>query len=391
MGGKWVWIAAALALGACRDTGGAGGSGSDTDATGDAGGTADDGADDGVDDTGTDDGTAPAEVPEGIGRMGIRRLTVAEYDSTIADLLGDDSRPAAMFLPEDKKLPFDNDYSTQVASRVLVEGAETLAGNLAEALVLDPMRRHDVVGCLPTGPDDLDCMQTFVASFGRRALRRPLSDDEAAEFVVLGMDYAAQDDAFYTGVEEVLRALLQDAEFLYRIELGTPVEGQPGVFALTDYEVATRMSYFAWGSTPDDALLDLAEAGMLTDVDDRREAMQTLLADDRARRQVDRFHALWLGYHELPHSQELVFGMRTETAALLDRSSSTSRRRGSISSRRPRRTSTTRSPLTTAFRCRAAHSGSTTATPIARAFSRTGRSFRSHRIPATPAPPSAAS
>ena len=113
--------------------------------------------------------------------------------------------------------------------------------------------------------------------------------------------------------------MLQDAEFLYRVELGMPVEGQDGVFRLSDYEIATRMSYFAWGSTPDETLLDLAESGALSDEDDRRDAMQTLLADDRARRQVDRFHALWLGYHELPHTPDLVYAMRTETAALLDR------------------------------------------------------------------------
>lgn len=314
-----VGLLGSLALVACRDDGGGGGGGTDTDPMSDDGDAGDDDADDDDDADGDSDGGEPEEIPDGVGPMGIRRLTVAEYDNTVLDLVGDDSRPAAAYLPEDKKLPFDNDFRIQSASRVLVEGAETLAGNIAVETIEDPARRDMVVGCTPAGDDDADCMSSFVASFGRRALRRPLSSDEASEFVELGLDYAAQGNDFFIGVEEVLRAMLQDAEFLYRVELGTPVAGQDGVFRLSDYEIATRMSYFAWGSTPNEALLDLAESGALSDEDDRRDAMQTLLADDRARRQVDRFHALWLGYHELPHTPDLGYAMRTETAALLDR------------------------------------------------------------------------
>ena len=69
---------------------------------------------------------------------------------------------------------------------------------------------------------------------------------------------------------------------------------------------------------PPDWLLDLAEKGELSTSEDVRAAAQRLLQDERARTRVDRFHALWLGYHQLPHSAELTQAMREESAALVE-------------------------------------------------------------------------
>src|SRR5262249_19693250 len=128
-----------------------------------------------------------------------------------------------------------------------------------------------------------------------------------------------QANDFDTGVELVLRAMLQDVEFLYRIERGTPVDGVPGVFRLDDYEVATRLSYFLWGTTPSDALLDLADAHQLSNPDQIRAAAATMMPAPRARERVDRFHALWLSYHLLPHTPTLNAEMQAETNALVNR------------------------------------------------------------------------
>jgi hypothetical protein len=117
----------------------------------------------------------------------------------------------------------------------------------------------------------------------------------------------------------VVRHAAAAPEFLYRVEIGRPVSGRPGLFRLTDHEVGTRLAYFIWGSTPDDALLDLADARGLSTPEAVRAAATRLLADPRARARVDRFHALWLGYHQLPHSADLTTAMRTETGALIDR------------------------------------------------------------------------
>ena len=261
--------------------------------------------------------TPPSDgtVPE----IGMRRLSTHEYDRTIRDLLGDDAVDAAALVPNDIPSPFDNDYQAQTPSRALIEAAETLAREIAARLLQDLPRRDAIVGCVPQSSDDEACFTSLAKRLGRSALRRPLSDAETDELVQLALDFALRDDNFYTGVEVMLRALLQDVEFLYRVEIGSPAAGHPGVFRLNGFELATRMSYLLWGTTPDDALLDLADSGGLDTRQDVVAAAKSMLADDRARVQVDRFHAMWLGYDTLQHAPAIAQAMRAETRALLDR------------------------------------------------------------------------
>jgi len=249
---------------------------------------------------------------------GVRRLTTDEYDNVLEDLLGDDTRSSALLLPTDVKDPFDNDYTTQKVSQALIESAEALATAASARLLSDPSKRDVVVGCKPTGPDDEDCLRHFIATFGRKALRRPLEPEEIDRYA-LTRDLAVEGADFYVGVDAVLRAFLQHPEFLYRVEVGTPVAGEAGLYRLTSAEVATRLSFFLWGSTPDAWLLDLADADRLQTVEQIRSAALQALGDPRARRRVGRFHALWLGYETLPFDPMMATAMQTETEALLER------------------------------------------------------------------------
>ncbi len=293
------------------------------DATGGSGGSGS--ASDGVDTTADDTGAPPPEDEGQVGRSGLRRLTANEYDNTLRDLLLGDEPQSALLLPYDKPTPFDNDYTNQIPSKALVEGADLLAADAAGRLLEDPMRRDQVVGCTPSGPGDEGCMREFMARFGRRALRRPLSDEEL-QLLLHGengndgaLDYAVAEGDFYVGVDSFLRTILQDPEFLYRVEIGTPVDGAPGVYKLDDWEVGTRLSYFVVGAGPTEALLDLAAAGQLSSPAQVRAAAEMLLADPRAVDRVARFHALWLGYAQLGIAGELAVAMVQESKALLQR------------------------------------------------------------------------
>jgi hypothetical protein len=281
------------------------------------------GSDDGSVDSGDSGDSSGGEsiAPEGVGVMGVRRLTVYEYDNALRDLLGDDARPGATLLPEDARTPFDNAFASQSASRVLVEAAETLAREAALRLAADPTRRDQVLGCIGAAPNDDACMRELVTRFGRRALRRPLEAAEIDEIAALGLEVAATAQSFDAGALVVVRALLQDPEFLYRIERGTPTTDELGaaLYELDAFEVATRMSFALWGSVPDDALLDDAAAGTLDTSDGRREVALRMLADPRAHAHAQRFHAAWLGYERLPHDPELNTAMRHESDALVAR------------------------------------------------------------------------
>jgi hypothetical protein len=257
------------------------------------------------------------ETASEVGISGMRRLSIAEVRATVRDLTGFDPPTAESLLPGDDLAPFDNDYTRQQASEALIKGAELLAGDVADAVVSDPTLRAGVVGCEPSGPDDLACFRSFLESFGRKALRRPLSSAEVDRFATL-LDYSVETSDFWLGVNAAMRALLQHPEFLYRVEIGEPVAGSPGLRKLGDHEIGARLSYFLLGTTPPDFLLDAADAGELTDPAGLAAAAEQLWDDDRARLRMARFHAMWLGYSQL--SADGISGMmHSETSALLDR------------------------------------------------------------------------
>ena len=82
-----------------------------------------------------------------------RRLSRAEIDATVRDLLGDATNPASRFLAEDEYTPFDNDYTRQKPSAALIDALEANADDIA-ARVLAPASRSRIVPCTPSGPGD---------------------------------------------------------------------------------------------------------------------------------------------------------------------------------------------------------------------------------------------
>jgi hypothetical protein len=249
---------------------------------------------------------------------GLRRLTSSEYDTTLRDLLGDTAYDSELLLPAEVKNPFDNDYSTQRVSQALIEGVEKLGADAAARLLADPARRDALVGCTPGAPDD-PCLEQFIKRFGRLALRRSLDAEELARYYTTAQGIAVEEGDFYAGVDVVLRAMLQDPRFIYRVEIGTAVATEAGLTELDGPSIAQRLSYLLWGSAPSAWMLDLAEAGELASSEQRAAAVVRALEDSRARAQVNRYHALWLGYETLNFAPELASAMRSESDALIER------------------------------------------------------------------------
>src|SRR4029079_16135897 len=98
-----------------------------------------------------------------------------------------------------------------------------------------------------SGPGDTACFRQVIETTGRRLFRRPLSEEEVTAYITKLQPFATETNAavphdFYTAVNLMLRSMLQDPEFLYRIEIGAPAT-QPGVVWLDGYETATRLSH----------------------------------------------------------------------------------------------------------------------------------------------------
>lgn len=272
---------------------------------------------------GSVDLSGPDEATAAVPASGLRRLSAVEYDNTVYDLLTDNTRPGALGLPEDSRDPFDNYYQLQTPSAVLISSVETLAGEIANRAVGNATLLAQILPCTPTSNVDATCFRSFVSSFGAKALRRPLTAAEVDAYLPL-LDFAGENNpavnpTFNTAIELAISAFLQDPEFLYRIEIGTPSVDDPNLIALSDYEIASRMSYFLWGTMPDDALFADAAAGLLKNSESRRLTMERMLTDSKARTQVDRFHSLWLGYSKMSSPADLVSAMRAESKALVER------------------------------------------------------------------------
>lgn len=284
-----------------------------------------DAGEEGGDDPEDDGEVPPPQNVEEVPQIGLRRLTAAEYDATLRDILRVEGSDSELLLPVDPRTPFDNDYTTQIPSETLIEATELLATDAADQLLEDPERLEALLPCSPAGPEDEECLAAFAQKFGRRALRRPLSAQEV-DVLLHGdsgqggaAEFAAEDEDFDLGVHTIVRALLQAPEFLYRVEIGEPVPGDDTLFRLDDWEMASRLSYLLWGSAPDDWMLDRAADGGISTPSDVREVASQMLDDPRALDRIDRFHSMWLGYETMPFGGELADAMKAETRALLQR------------------------------------------------------------------------
>ena len=137
------------------------------------------------------------------------------------------------------------------------------------------------------------CAQEILASLARRAYRRPV--DAGGIAVLMDFYRAGRDDgSFDAGIQLALERLLISPDFLFRVARD-PVDAEPeAVYALTDLEMASRLSFFLWSSGPDDILLDLAEQGRLNDPEVLARQARRMLADPKAIAFVRNFAGQWL-------------------------------------------------------------------------------------------------
>ncbi len=278
--------AALVALVGCYDgVSGADGAGASDEGTGVAEGGSDAG-DTGDDGPATDDCDAPRPGPSPI-----RRLTRRELDNTLRDLFGPDAALAANVLPPDvQPRIFDTDIATHGITEELAYAYLALSETVAQTVTAD---LDALVGCDPTTGEA--CARTFATSLCPRAWRRPCSADEVDDLVAA---WATSDD-FRDGIERMIGVVLQSADFLYRPEVGNVGAAEGDVVPLDGWEVASRLSYFLWGTMPDDALFAAAKDDALRDADAIEAQARRMLEDPRARDQMVWFHEQWLGLTDI--------------------------------------------------------------------------------------------
>jgi hypothetical protein len=234
-------------------------------------------------------------MSEVIGRPPLQRLTHDRYDNTIRDLLGIDGHPSAAFSEDEEQAGYAANTTLPVQELQLMQ-YEQAAESLAAQAVGNRTTYAALVPCAPVPPSgEPACVDRFVRTVGKRAFRRPLDDDEAAAYATL-FGSARTGADFESGVRTVLAAMLQSPNFLYRFEWGAPGAHpeSDGSVPLSQYEVASRLSYFLWNTMPDDSLFAAADAGQLGTADAVTAAARRMVQDPKARDGLASFHLQWL-------------------------------------------------------------------------------------------------
>ncbi len=168
------------------------------------------------------------------------------------------------------------------------------------------------------------CAQTIVSTFAKRAFRRPVTAAETAPFVNLYALTRRQGDSFQEGIVTALQGVLVSPNFLFRVERDAPLSGKKTYAPVSQFELASRLSYFLWSSMPDAELLAAAGQGRLRQPAVMRAQVKRMLRDPKALALVENFAGQWLQFRNIDvmkpdpgkfpdFDESLRYAMRRET------------------------------------------------------------------------------
>ena len=173
-------------------------------------------------------------------------------------------------------------------------GSIEIEGPLTVAGPGDTPSRRRIFVCRPeTADDETGCATRILTTLARRAYRRQVDEGDVQALMDF-YDAGRRDGDFDTGIQFALERLLVSPDFLFRIE-HDPVDAASGtVYAVTDVELASRLSFFLWSSVPDDELLNLAERGVLREPGVLDGQVRRMMTDPRAGALTENFVGQWL-------------------------------------------------------------------------------------------------
>ncbi|MBK9757527.1 MAG: DUF1592 domain-containing protein [Nannocystis sp.] len=256
--------------------------------TGNSGGT--DAGESGGD---TDETPAPPQVPAPT----IRRLTGSEFRHSVQDLLG----PVTLLDVEADSA--QEGFFAVGAARVALSPAgvaqyEAALGDATAQAFADPVTLAPRLACVPALVSDTTCTRDAIASFGRRAWRRPLTGAELERYLGIAATIGAETGNASEALRYALWAILQSPNFLYRVEVGQASPADGGRLKFSAYEMASRLAFTLWNTLPDEALLDAAEREELAEPAGIAAQAARMIADPRAKQGVENFvaelYSLWL-------------------------------------------------------------------------------------------------
>jgi hypothetical protein len=207
-------------------------------------------------------------------------------------------------------------YAGEVALGGAVQ-ALTIIGPFDATGAGDTPSRREIFSCRPSSPvEETPCAEQILSRLATRAYRRPITS-AGGELAKLMRFYAQGREEvgdFEAGIAYALSRLLVDPRFLYRFEREPAELAVGAVYAIDDFELASRLSFFLWSSIPDDTLLALAAEGRLREPAVLASEVDRMLADARSSALVESFASQWLMLRELdavvPQDPDFDEGLR---------------------------------------------------------------------------------
>jgi hypothetical protein len=158
--------------------------------------------------------------------------------------------------------------------------------------------RDRIFVCRPASGTDAkeetSCAERIFTNLTRRAYRRPVTRDDVQPPLDFYRQARQTGATFDDGIRVGLARILSSPSFLYRMERDAAGVRPGAAHAVSDVELASRLSFFLWSSIPDERLLDLAIAGRLRQPGVLEAQVKRMIADDRADALVSNFTGQWL-------------------------------------------------------------------------------------------------
>ena len=174
-----------------------------------------------------------------------------------------------------------------------------IVGPMKVTGVSDNPTRAKILSCHPAKPDDGQaCAKTILTHLATEAYRRPATAQDVAELLPFYTQGAAH-GGFDAGMRTSVQAMLSSLHFIFRVEEPPAGVRAGAVYKLADADLASRLSFFLWGTIPDQTLLDLAQKGTLSKPEVFDAQVKRMLADPRSEALGTRFAAQWLRLQDL--------------------------------------------------------------------------------------------
>lgn len=174
-----------------------------------------------------------------------------------------------------------------------------LRGPVRAADVPKPETHKRIIFREPSNDDPAKAARAVLERFATRAYRRPARNEEVERLTKL-VDLAMRNgEPFERGIQLAVQAVLVSPHFLFRVELDPRGGKTAPVHPISEFELASRLSYFLWSSMPDDELFALAKDKKLREGDQLEKQVKRMLKDPRARSLVSDFAEQWLTLRNL--------------------------------------------------------------------------------------------